>query len=185
MTINTLALAGLGEQIRHRIRLYRKWYTLQGILFILLGCLAVLLPLAGGFRFDQIFGGLLLAGGVLKALTSVGARIHAWSFVSAGLAVIAGLLLILKSWPDAIELAALISVFLLFEAVTEIFLAFNLKPARHWGRLLLLGLATLTAAAGNWYVFPPFSIFYIIAVLSANMLLYGLTLLDVAYGARD
>lgn len=147
---------------------------------MLLGCLAVLLSLAGGFRFDQVFGGVLLAGGVLKALTSVGARIHAWSFVSAGLAVIAGLLLILKAWPDPIELAALISVFLLSEAVTEIFLAFHLKPARYWSRLLLLGLMTLVAAIGSWYVFPPFSIFYIIAVLSANMLFYGLTLLDVA-----
>lgn len=154
---------------------------LQGILFMILGCLAILLPVVSGLRFDLIFGGLLLAGGVLKALTSVGARIHAWSFVSAGLAVITGLLLMLKSWPDPVELAALISIFLLFEAVTEIFLAFHLKPARYWGRLLLLGLVTLIAAAGSWYVFPPFSIFYIIAVLSLNMLLYGITLLDVAH----
>lgn len=147
---------------------------------MLLGSLAALLPLADGFRFDRLFGGLLLTSGVLKALTSVGARIHVWSFVSAGLAVIAGLLLILKSWPDLIELAVLLSVFLLLEAVTEIFLAFNFKPTRYWSRLLLLGLMTLVAAIGSWYVFPPFSIFYIIAVLSANMMLYGLTLLDVA-----
>lgn len=181
MTINTLALAGLGEQIRHRIRLYRKWYTLQGVLFVMLGCIAVLLPLAGWMQFDLLFGGLLLAGGVLKALTAVGARLHAWSFVSAGLAVIVGLLLLLKSWPDSVRLAELLAIFLLFEAVTEIFLAFNFKPARYWSRLLLLGLATLLAAAGAWYVFPPFSVFYMVTVLSANLLLYGIILLDVAY----
>lgn len=181
MTINTLALAGLGEQIRYRIRLYRKWYLLQGLLFMIMGCLAVILPVATGLSFDLIFGGLLLAGGVSKALTSVGARISAWSFVSAGLAVIAGLLLLLKSWSDPLELTALIAIFLLAEAVTEVFLAFNFKPARYWGRLLLLGLVTFAAAAGTWYVFPPFSIFYITAVLSVNMLLYGVTLLDVAY----
>jgi uncharacterized membrane protein HdeD (DUF308 family) len=180
MTINTLALAGLGEQIRHRIRLYRKWYTLQGILFVMLGCFAILL-LLGGLRFELLVGVLLLAGGVLKALTAVGARLHAWSFVSAGLAVIAGLLLLLKSWPDPVELAVLIAIFLLLEGVTEMFLAFNFKPARYWGRLLLLGLATLIAAAGTWYVFPPFSIFYIVAMLSVNMLLYGIMLLDLAY----
>ncbi|HEX7028828.1 MAG TPA: hypothetical protein VF268_16420 [Gammaproteobacteria bacterium] len=181
MTINTLALAGLGEQIRHRIRLYRKWYTLQAILFVMLGCFAVLLPLAGWMKFDLLFGGLLLAGGVSKALTAVGARLHAWSFVSAGLAVIAGLLLLLKSWPNSVELAELLAVFLLLEAVTEIFLAFNFKPARYWVRLLLLGLVTLLAAAGTWYVFAPFGLFYIVAVLSANLLLYGVILLDVAY----
>ncbi|HEX5055892.1 MAG TPA: DUF308 domain-containing protein [Gammaproteobacteria bacterium] len=166
---------------RQQIRSHRGWYTFQGILYIVAGALAVILPIATALAVEILLGVLLLAGGISKVIASIGngKRESAWSWTSAILAVLTGGLMLWHPWAGLAALSALVTVFLVFDGIAEIFFAFRFKPLSGWGWLLTSGIVSLLLGLSGIFLFPLLGMVYIGISVGVSLMIYGISLLTV------
>lgn len=167
------------EPLQNDIQRHRKWFVFQGALFVIVGALAIILPIATALTLGAVLGALLLVGGIVKALTSIGRHASGWSWASAILAIITGGLMMWNPWAGLLALSALVAVFLVFEGITEIFVAFRFKPLFEWGWLLASGVISLILGIGAFVFFPLVGMLYVGIAVGISLLFYGMALLMV------
>lgn len=174
------------EDTKQQIRSHRGWYIFQGIVYTVAGILAVVLPIATALTVEILLGVVLFIGGGAKIVTSIGngKRESAWSWTSAGLAILAGGLMLWYPWAGLVALSALVTVFLVFEGITEIFFAFRFKPLKAWGWILASGILGLVLGLSGIILFPLLGMIYIGVAVGVNLLFYGIALLTLIGGMR-
>lgn len=168
------------EPLQNDIQRHRKWYVFQGALFVIVGVLAIILPITTALAGGIVLGALLLVGGIAKAVTSIGRHASGWSWASALLAIVTGGLMLWSPWAGLLALSALVAVFLVLDGITEIFVAFRFKPLFDWGWLLASGVISLILGIGAFVFFPLGGMLYVGIAIGASLLFYGVALLVVA-----
>ncbi len=127
------------------------WLTIEAVILILLGVLALLAPLFAGMALALALGILLVVAGAVGLVSAFAGRRHShqgWSILSAAIALIVGLIVIISPLAGAAGLALLLGAYLLLDGVTQIGLALNHRRRgdRAWGWLLLAGVVDLLLA---------------------------------------
>ena len=125
--------------------------TAEAVLLIVLGIAALLLPVAAGLAASLVFGVILLLSGALGLLASFasgGRHPRGWSLLSAVIALVVGLLLLIHPLAGALGLALLLSVYLLVDGLALIGLALShrRRVTGRWSWLLGSGLLDLVLA---------------------------------------
>ena len=88
------------------------WLTIEGVVLIVLGAAALVAPLIAGLATAFFVGWLLIMAGILGFLSAFAGRAHVhlgWSIVSAIVALVVGVLLILFPLVGTLGLALLIA----------------------------------------------------------------------------
>ena len=97
-----------------------KLFLIEGIILVLLGVLAVMLPLLAGLAVTILFGWLFLISGIAGLITTFAMR-HApgfwWSLASAVLGIIVGLLLLAQPVEGLLTLTFVLIAFFILEGV--------------------------------------------------------------------
>src|SRR5215467_3837222 len=124
--------------------IHEHWvlFLIEGIILVVLGVLAIIIPPLATIAVTIFLGWLLLISGIVGLVTTFWAR-HApgfwWSLLSAVLAIAAGIVLL--GWPvrGAISLTLLLIVFFIIEGVLSIMYAFEHKKelSGQWGWMLV------------------------------------------------
>ncbi|MDE3059871.1 MAG: DUF308 domain-containing protein [Pseudomonadota bacterium] len=168
------------SRMERDVRDHRTSYALQGILFIVLGGLAAILPGAVALGVELLIGAILLVSGIVQFVLSLHARIHWWSLASAILSVAIGLFMLWEPFAGLLALITVIAIFLTAEGIFELLLAFQFRPVRRWGWMLFAGIVTLILAALLWAGWPGLGVFYIGWIVAINLILYGVALIMLA-----
>lgn len=176
-TIGSKLLSNFHESLEERIAEYRGWYSLQAIAFVASGIAAMVLPLVTGLGFDTQIGTLLLLSGTVKGIASLKSHVHWWSFLSAGLLTVIGVLMLLQPSSGFIALATLVAVLLLADGLTEIFLALEFESARNWGWLMVSGIVSVTFSIVLFVGWPGMTLAFLAVMVGVSLLLYGASLL--------
>ena len=155
---------------------HKSAYVLQGLLFILLGIAAAILPGLFALSADILIGVLLLLGGVIQLFLSHRSRMHWWALLSASLSIIVGGLMIVHPGSGLLALITLIMAFLFAEGIFEILLAMQFYPLRRWAWMLFSGIVALALAAILWKGFPVIGVLYLGWIIALNLFLYGVAL---------
>src|ERR1700730_15058189 len=119
-------------------------FLLEGILLIVLGSLAVLVPAVASVAATIVFGWILLLSGVIGLITTLRAR-QARGFGCSWLAPIigiaAGLVLLAMPVQGTLSLTAVLIAFLFVEGVASILYAFEHRKrlSGRWGWMLASG----------------------------------------------
>ncbi len=126
--------------------LHAHWvlFLIEGIVLVVLGMAAIVLPPLATFAVAILIGWLLLVSGIVGLVTTFWMR-HApgfwWSLFSAVLAVAAGFVLL--RWPlsAVLSLTLVLTVFLLLEGVASIMYALEHRRelSGRWGMMLVSG----------------------------------------------
>jgi uncharacterized membrane protein HdeD (DUF308 family) len=174
-------LEALKRQITENIREHKGWYIFQGILFVICGVLAAVLPGATALGMGILIGALLLVSGAIQLFMTFKSKIHWWSVLSALLSLIAGGIMIFEPFAGLIALVTVVAIFLTIEGVFEIMLALKFRPVSNWWWMLLAGIVTLILAALLWVGFPELGILYLGWMIAINLLLYGISLLMLVW----
>ena len=168
------------------IQKHRGLLIFEGILFILLGILAVSLPVVSTLGTTIFIGWLFIIGGVVqiyRAFNTHKTRDFIWALLSAILNLVAGIILILYPMTGAISLTIVLLAFFILEGIAKIIWGFKLRPLNTWGWLVLSGLIAL-AMAGVILAGWPESAFWVIGLLvGINMIFYGVSLLFLVFGS--
>ncbi|HEU5047300.1 MAG TPA: DUF308 domain-containing protein [Rickettsiales bacterium] len=180
-TAMTIDMGSLGARLEEELRQHKGKYILQGILFILAGTLAAMIPTATALSAELLLGVIILGIGALQLMLTLRARMHWWSLLSSILSIAIGLIMIWKPLPVLLTFVTLLAIFMTLEGIFELFLAFQFRPLRNWGWMLFSGTITLLLALLLWIGFPAFDILYMGWIIAANLLLYGVSLLMLVW----
>ncbi len=171
------------------IREHATLFLIEGIILVVLGAVAILLPPFATLAVTIIIGWILLASGLMGWITTLGAR-HApgfwWSLVSALLATVAGLILLLSPAGGAVSLTLLLIAFFAIEGAASIMYALEHRRqlSGRWEWMLISGLIDLALACIILAGLPGSAAWALGVLVGVNMIFGGAALIAIALHAR-
>ncbi len=189
MAMDQTDIGALQQEVTSAIRQHWIFFLVEGIILIILGLAAILVPPIATLTLTIFLGWLLFISGVVGLFSTFKMRPAPgfwWSLVSAILAIAVGVILI--GWPvnGAVSLTLLLIIFFLVEGVASIMFALEYRrdlPAR-WGWMVASGIVDLFLAALIFAHFPSSAAWAIGLLLGINMVFGGTTLIVMALDAR-
>jgi len=171
--------------------LHEHWllFLIEGIVLVVLGMLAIVVPVVATIAVAILIGWLFLISGVVGLVTTFMAR-HApgfwWSLVSAVLGIAAGIVLL--GWPisGAVSLTLLLIVFFVIEGVASIMYALEHKKelTGRWAWMLVSGIIDLILAGIIMAGLPGTAAWALGLLVGINMLFGGTSMIAIALHAR-
>jgi uncharacterized membrane protein HdeD (DUF308 family) len=189
MSTSPSEMSQLQSAIAQSIREHWVLFLIEGIILVVLGILAIIVPPLATITFTLFLGWLFLISGIMGLITTFWAR-HApgfwWSLLSAVLAIAAGIVLLVEPLRGAITLTLLLIVFFIIEGVLTIMYAFEHKKdlSGRWGWMLVSGIIDLILAAIILVGLPGTAAWALGLLVGINMLFGGSALIAMALHAR-
>jgi uncharacterized membrane protein HdeD (DUF308 family) len=180
----------LQQALTQSIREHWVLFLIEGIVLVILGILAVVIPPIATIAVTLVVGWLFLISGIVGLVTTYVAR-HApgfwWSLISAVLAVIAGLVLLLWPISGAVTLTLLLIAFFTIEGIVSIMYALEHKKelSGRWGWMLVSGIIDLILAAIILSGLPGTAAWAIGLLVGINLLFGGVAMIGMALHARS
>jgi len=159
--------------------------TLMGVLFIVLGIVAIVEPMVAGLAVAVLAGWLLLAGGIVHAVSAFrggGAKTVIWHALLAVLYVFGGLYFVTHPLLGLGTLTLFLAAILFIEGVVWIVAYFQLGSGNIW--MLLNGIITLVLGLMIWGGWPSSSVWAIGTLFGVNLLMTGLSILFAGAALR-
>jgi uncharacterized membrane protein HdeD (DUF308 family) len=125
------------------------WNVAWGILLIITGILAVLMPGIAALSTALVFGWLLVLGGGFEIGYAIQTREQqgfGWKLASGILTLVLGIAILVLPLAGVASLALLVGAFLFASGVARTALAFRLRPEKGWGWVLFDGLLSIVLA---------------------------------------
>jgi uncharacterized membrane protein HdeD (DUF308 family) len=189
MSTNPNEMSQLQSAIAQSIREHWVLFLIEGIVLLVLGILAIVVPPLATITFTLFLGWLFLISGIMGLITTFWAR-HSpgfwWSLLSAVLAIAAGIVLLVAPLRGAITLTLLLIVFFIIEGVLSIMYAFEHKKelSGRWGWMFASGIIDLILAAIILIGLPGTAAWALGLLVGINMLFGGSALIAMALHAR-
>jgi uncharacterized membrane protein HdeD (DUF308 family) len=172
------------------LRAHWKLFLIEGIVLVILGLAAVMLPLFATIAIAIVVGWVFLLSGIVGLIATVRMRQAPgfwWSLLSGILGVVAGIVLLLWPLSGALSLTVILTVFLVIEGVSSIMFALEHKRelSGRWGMMLLSGLVDLILAGMIFAGLPGTAAWAIGLLVGINMIFGGFALIGMALHARE
>jgi uncharacterized membrane protein HdeD (DUF308 family) len=169
----------------------RHWvlFLIEGIVLVVFGAIAVVLPGIAALAVTILLGWLFLFSGILGLVTTIWMRQLPgfwWSLLSALLAIITGIALLAWPFGGVLSLTLVLAVFFVIEGVASIMYALDHRRefSGRWGWMLASGVIDLVLALLILVGFPGTASWAIGLLVGINMLMGGVALMAMALHAR-
>jgi uncharacterized membrane protein HdeD (DUF308 family) len=186
--MSTTDLESIRRQLALTIHAHWKLLLAQGIVMMVLGLLAVALPNIATLAVEIFVGWLLFVAGIFRAWSVWHSRQmpgFAWSMLTAVLAAVLGLILILQPLAGVLTLTMVLVAFFIIEGIASILAAVEHRQhLRSWGWVVFSGIVDLLLAYLIWQGWPSSANWAIGLLVGVNMLFLGLSLVMTALAAR-
>jgi uncharacterized membrane protein HdeD (DUF308 family) len=188
MTINQPAQPS-ETTLASAIREHWGLFLTEGIILVILGILAILLPVVATLAFTLVIGWLFLISGIVGLVTTFWMR-HApgfwWALLSAVVGIIAGVLLLAQPILGTLSLTLVLIAFFLVEGIATIMYAIDHKAqlSGRWGWMLASGIVDLILAGIIFAGLPGTAAWALGLLVGINMLFGGAALIAMALAAR-
>ncbi len=182
------------EQMQRKVAtsLHEHWrlYLVEGIILVILGVAATVVPQIATLALELLFGWLFLIGGIVGLVTTFWMRRAPgfwWSVISAILGIAAGILLLVWPLNGVLSLTLVLIVFFVIEGVASIMFALEHKRelSGRWGWMLVSGITDLILAAIMIAGLPGTVAWDLGLVVGVNMVFGGAALIAMALAARE
>ena len=152
--------------------------TIVGVLLIITGLLAILLPFIAGIAITAFIGWLLLFAGIVHLIycwhsRSTGGVV--WQLLIAILYLFVGFYLIFHPARGLVTLTLLLASYFVVEGVIELVLYFRLRRSHRAGWFLWDGLITLLLGILVWAHWPFSSVWVLGTLIGISLLISGFT----------
>ena len=189
MTANP-TLIEMQRSISETLRAHWRMFTLQGVIMIILGVLAIAAPVWATLAVDVYIGWLFLISGVVGLVAMFSARGVSgflWTFVTALLSVAVGALLLWRPIEGVLSLTIVLTAFFIVEGLFQAAAALIYRDGMpgSWGWLLVSGLADLALAAIIIMGWPGTVVWIPGLLVGVNLLTSGWAIVMVALSARE
>jgi uncharacterized membrane protein HdeD (DUF308 family) len=163
------------------------WTIAFGILLIVLGLLAIAVPLLAGVAVEAMFAWLLILGGVAHLALAWhvrGAGAHVWEALVGVAYIVAGIFLLIHPLAGLVALAVILGGYLLVKGFFEVMMVFRLRGVPGSGWLLVDAVVSLALAAMIWWHLPSAAEWVVGTLLGVAIVFSGVSRLALAMAAR-
>src|SRR5215813_14557679 len=172
------------------IREHWVLFLVEGIILVVLGALAVLVPPVATLAITILFGWLFLISGIVGLITTFWMRSAPgfwWSLVSGVIGIAAGIVLI--RWPisGAVSLTLVLIAFFVVEGIATLMYAFEHRAqlSGRWGWMLASGIVDLILAGIIFAGLPETATWALGLLVGINLLFGGTAMIGMALAARS
>lgn len=189
MSTNRPDLEGVQRSVVTALHRHWKLYLVEGIVLVILGLLAIVVPPIATLAVTFLFGWLFMVSGVMGLVTTFWMRAAPgfwWALMSAALAILVGALLLAQPVQGALTLTYVLVVFFVIEGVATIMFALDHRRelSGRWGFMLVSGIVDLVLAVMIVAGLPSTAAWAIGLLVGINLVFGGMALISMALDAR-
>jgi uncharacterized membrane protein HdeD (DUF308 family) len=183
-------VTSLQSEMSAAVREHWKAFLIEGILLVILGLAAMIVPPLASLAVTIFLGWMFLISGVAGlALTFWARRMPGfwWSLLSAVLALAAGIILLAQPVQGTLTLTIVVGAYFLAEGVATIMYALEHRRelSERWSWLLVAGLMDLLIGAVIVIGLPESALWAVGLLVGINLLFGGASLIGMALAARN
>jgi len=180
----------LQSEMRDAVREHWKAFLIEGILLVVLGLAAMIVPPLASLAVTIFLGWMFLISGIAGlALTFWTRQMPGfwWSLISAALAIFAGIVLLARPLQGVLTLTIVVGAYFLAEGVATIMYALEHRRelSERWSWLLVSGLMDILIAFLIISGLPGSAEWAIGLLVGINLVLGGASLVGMALAARQ
>jgi uncharacterized membrane protein HdeD (DUF308 family) len=189
MTTNQPDIKGFQTAVATALHEHWVLYLVEGVVLVVLGATAVVIPPLATLAVTILFGWLFLVSGVMGLITSFWMRQAPgfwWSLLSGVLGIAVGLMLLASPLRGAVSLTLLLIVFFGIEGVASIMFALEHRRelSGQWAWMLVSGIIDLVLSVMILAGLPSTAAWAIGLLVGINMMFGGSALIAMALHAR-
>ena len=189
MSMNQPDLRSAQRAVAEAMREHWVLFLVEGIVLVVLGLLAIVIPPLATLAVTILVGWLFLISGVLGLVTTFwakGAPGFWWSLVSAIIAIVAGVILLASPIGGSVSLTLVLIVFFIMEGVASIMygIEHRREATGRGGWMIVSGVIDLILAAIIFSDLPGSAAWAIGLLVGINMVFGGTSLIVMALAAR-
>jgi len=182
------------EQFRQAVAtsLHEHWklFLVEGIILVVLGLIAIVVPPIATLAVELLFGWLFLLSGIVGLITTFWMRNAPgfwWSLLSAVLGIAAGIVLLIWPLSGVLSLTLVLIAFFTIEGIASIMYALEHKRelTGRWGFMLASGIIDLAIAAIILLGLPGSAAWALGLLVGINLAFGGAALIAMALHARE
>ena len=182
-------LTKLQSAMRDAVREHWRAFLFEGILLVILGLAAIILPPLAGLAVTIFLGWMFLVSGIAGLAMTFWARQMPgfwWSLISAALAVLAGLVLLARPMQGVLTLTIVVGAYFLAEGVATIMYALEHRRelSERWSWMLFAGLLDILIAVMIIAGLPGSAEWAIGLLVGINLVFGGASLIGMALAAH-
>jgi uncharacterized membrane protein HdeD (DUF308 family) len=183
-------ITGLQSETSVALREHWKAILIEGILLVILGLAAMIVPPLASLAVTIFLGWMFLISGAAGLALTFWARQMPgfwWSLISAVLGIGAGVILLAQPVEGTLTLTIVVGAYFLAEGVTTIMYALEHRRelSERWSWLLVAGIMDLLIAAVIITGLPGSALWAVGLLVGINLLFGGATLIGMALAARN
>jgi uncharacterized membrane protein HdeD (DUF308 family) len=180
----------LQSKMSAAVREHWKAFLFEGILLVILGLAAMIVPPLASLAVTIFLGWMFLISGAAGLALTFWARQMPgfwWSLISAVLALGAGIVLLAQPVQGTLTLTIVVGVYFLAEGVATIMYALEHRRelSERWGWLLVAGLMDILIAGIIIAGLPGTALWAVGLLVGINLLFGGASLIGMALAARN
>ena len=190
MTTEQPNIVNIRRAVNQSLRQHWVLYLVEGVVLLVLGATAVVIPPLATLATTIVLGWLFLVSGVVGLVTSFWMRQAPgfwWSLLSAVLAIVVGFWILARPISGAVSLTIVLVAFFIIEGIASIM--FSLEHKREltgqWGWMLVSGLIDLVLGAMIFAGLPSTAAWAIGLLVGINMVFGGSALIAMSLHARN
>ena len=182
-------ITNLQTKVSAAVREHWKAFLFEGILLVVLGLAAMIVPPLASLAVTIFLGWMFLVSGVAGLALTFWARQMPgfwWSLISAALAVAAGIILLARPVQGVLTLTIVVGAYFLAEGVTSIMYALEHRRelSERWSWMLFAGLLDILIAVMIISGLPGSAEWAVGLLVGINLLFGGASLIGMALAAR-
>jgi uncharacterized membrane protein HdeD (DUF308 family) len=164
-------------------------FLIEGIILVILGLAAIVLPVIATLAFTLVIGWLFLISGGVGLVTTFWMRSAPgfwWALVSAVVALAAGIILILWPISGSVSLTLVLIAFFVIEGIATIFYATEHRAqlSGRWAWMLASGIVDLILAGIIFAGLPGTAAWALGLLVGINLVFGGTAMIGMALAAR-
>ena len=165
-------------------------FLVEGIILLVLGAAAIIVPVIATLAFTLLIGWLFLISGVVGLITTFWMRNVPgfwWSLISGVVGIAAGIVLLLWPISGTVSLTLLLIAFFLVEGIVTLMYAFEHRAqlSGRWGWMLTSGIVDLILAGIIFAGLPESATWVLGLLVGINLLFGGAAMVAMALAARS
>ncbi len=190
MTFDQSGVRSFRTELASSLQAHWKLYLFEGIVLIILGIAAILIPQIATLTVELFIGWLLLFSGIAGLFTTFSIRPMPgfwWSLFSALIGIAAGLMLLFWPISGVISLTLVLIAFFILEGIASILFALEHRAELpgSWWAMLLSGIVDLVLAGLIFFGLPSSAGWAIGLLVGINLIFGGCALSAMALQARN
>lgn len=165
------------------VKRHRRWFMVLGLIMIVLGMAAILFPFVATMAVEILIGWIFVISGAFGIVHAFGVRKwkgFLFSLLGAVLSLAIGIVLLFYPMAGMLSLTLLLAAFFFVSGIFRVIMAFSLRPADHWGWLLVSGILAFVLAILVMMQWPTSATWFIGVLVGIDFIFSGWMFLSMS-----